>query len=88
MNDYVDGVVGQVNIVCSAEQSDEQNFLALRRKTIGAGPCFALIEYFYGLDLPDEVFEHPAVQRLDELARELIVMWVMTLLGPSGELTK
>ncbi|KAL8685420.1 MAG: hypothetical protein Q9224_005822, partial [Gallowayella concinna] len=43
MNDYVDGVVGQVNVVCSPEQSDEQKFLALRRKTIGAGPCFALI---------------------------------------------
>ena len=33
-----------------------------------------VFRYFYGLDLPDEIFEHPSVQRLDELAREMIVM--------------
>ncbi|KAL9597623.1 MAG: hypothetical protein Q9219_005006 [cf. Caloplaca sp. 3 TL-2023] len=74
MNEYMDGIFGQVDLVCSDEHSDEQEYLALRRKNGGAGPCFALIEYFYDLDLPDEVFEHPAIQRLDELAREMILM--------------
>ena len=44
--------------------------------------------YFYGLDLPDEVFEHPAVQRLDEIARELIVMCVHRLCDAGNELTR
>lgn len=74
MVDYMNGVVGQVDAVCSGEQLDEQQFLAMRRQSIGAGPCFALIEYFYYLDLPDEVFEDPAVQRLDRIAREMIVI--------------
>ncbi|KAI4189220.1 MAG: hypothetical protein L6R41_001600 [Letrouitia leprolyta] len=54
MVDYMNGVVGQVDTVCSGEQLSEQRFLAMRRQSIGAGPCFALIEYFYHLDLPDE----------------------------------
>ncbi|KAG6994213.1 hypothetical protein G7Y79_00046g082640 [Physcia stellaris] len=55
-------------------QPNEQRFLALRRQTVGAGPCFALIEYFYALDLPDQIFDNPAMQQLDRIAREMIVI--------------
>ena len=44
MLDYTEGVVGQVDAVHSNEHLDEQRYLAIRRKTIGAAPCYALNE--------------------------------------------
>ena len=41
---YTEGVVGQVDVVYSNEHLDEQRFLAMRRKTIGVAPCYALTE--------------------------------------------
>ncbi|KAI4226296.1 MAG: hypothetical protein L6R36_003287 [Xanthoria steineri] len=44
MLDYTEGVVGQVDVVHSNEHLDEQHYLAIRRKTIGGAPCYALNE--------------------------------------------
>ena len=38
----------------------------------GCKPCWALIEYAYNLDLPDEVMEHPTILALGEAANDLV----------------
>lgn len=38
----------------------------------GCKPCWALIEYAYNLDIPDEVMEHPTVLALGEAANDLV----------------
>jgi len=47
-------------------------YLELRRGTIGIKPCFAILET--GLNLPDEAVRHPVINRLSTLAVEMILL--------------
>ncbi len=38
----------------------------------GCKPCWALIEYAYNLDIPDEVMDHPILRNLGEAANDLV----------------
>ncbi|KAH9945422.1 terpenoid synthase [Epithele typhae] len=49
-----------------------EEYVALRWDTSGCKPCFALIEYAAGIDLPDEVASHPTVRALEEAANSYI----------------
>ncbi|KJA23141.1 hypothetical protein HYPSUDRAFT_138166 [Hypholoma sublateritium FD-334 SS-4] len=51
---------------------DLESYIALRRDTSGCKPCWALIEYAYNLDIPDEVMEHPVIRNLGEAANDLV----------------
>ena len=48
------------------------SYIAVRRDTSGCKPCWALIEYANGLDIPDEVMGHPVVEALGEAANDLV----------------
>ncbi|KAG1747555.1 isoprenoid synthase domain-containing protein [Suillus lakei] len=48
------------------------DYLKLRRGTIGAKPCFPIFEM--GMDIPDEVFYDPVVVELAECSTELILI--------------
>lgn len=45
-----------------------EEYIALRANTSGCKPCFALIEYAAGIDLPDEVVAHPVIRALEDAA--------------------
>lgn len=49
-----------------------EEYIALRWDTSGCKPCFALIEYAAGIDLPDEVVSHPVIRALEEAANSSI----------------
>ncbi|KAI0749320.1 terpenoid synthase [Daedaleopsis nitida] len=49
-----------------------EEYVALRWDTSGCKPCFALIEYAAGMDLPDEVAYHPVIQNLENAANACI----------------
>ena len=49
-----------------------EEYVTLRWDTSGCKPCFALIEYAAGIDLPDEVMCHPVVRALEEAANSSI----------------
>lgn len=51
---------------------DLDSYIGVRRDTSGCKPCWALIEYANGLDLPDEVMDHPVVKALGEAANDLV----------------
>ena len=51
---------------------DLDSYIALRRDTSGCKPCWALIEYAYNLDIPEEVMEHPTILALGEAANDLV----------------
>lgn len=48
------------------------DYLELRRLTIGAKPCFTICEM--GMDLPDEVFNHPVIVELAGYSIDLIII--------------
>ena len=51
---------------------DLDSYIALRRDTSGCKPCWALVEFAYNLDLPDEVMEHPTIVALGEATNDLV----------------
>jgi len=53
---------------------DLEDYIVMRRDNSGCRPCWVLIEYANGLDLPDEVMEHQIIQSLDETAND-VVTW-------------
>ena len=53
---------------------DLDAYIVLRRDTSGCKPCWVLIEFVNGLDLPDSVMEHEAVQTLGEATND-VVSW-------------
>lgn len=52
--------------------SDLESYITLRRDTSGCKPCWALIEYANGLDIPDDVMAHEAIETLGEAANDLV----------------
>jgi hypothetical protein len=51
---------------------DLESYIPLRRDTSGCKPCFALIEYAAGMDLPSEVVNHPTIRALEEATNDLV----------------
>ncbi|KAI0284091.1 terpenoid synthase [Russula brevipes] len=69
---YTQAVVQQAadrthNHICGVHE-----YLENRRKTVGAEPCFAILET--GLNLPDEAIRHPAIQELSIITIDMIFL--------------
>ena len=60
---------------------DLESYISMRRDTSGCKPCWALIEYAYNLDLPDEVMDHPIIRALGEAANDLVT-WSNVSVNP------
>ncbi|KAI6008809.1 isoprenoid synthase domain-containing protein [Pisolithus orientalis] len=52
--------------------ADLESYIAYRRDTSACKPCYAMIEYAVGIDLPDEVVSHPAIMAMGEAANDMI----------------
>ncbi|XRM46059.1 hypothetical protein ABZX51_009116 [Aspergillus tubingensis] len=87
MQDYSEACIQQV-IMQSKFQGSEtlsvDDFIAMRRGGIATTPLFALFEYAYGLNIPDEVFECSSIKELERVSTEVTVMYVH-LYGPPAE---
>ncbi|TCD64044.1 terpene cyclase [Steccherinum ochraceum] len=51
---------------------DQESYIEVRRDTSGCKPCFALIEFCAGIDLPEAVVSHPVIQSMEEATNDLI----------------
>ena len=65
---YANDMYSYVHSVCSHQESREMGFstledyYTLRVLTIGAYPCLTMMEWAYGLDILEEVYEHEAIK--------------------------
>ena len=62
---------------------DMESFKHLRRENSAIRLCFGLFEYSLGIDLPDEVFQHPIFERLYWAAADM-VCWANVCLSLSS----
>ena len=69
---FLEGITIQARSGATGVILDLEDYIILRRDTSGLKPCWALIEYAGGLDLPEEVLEHPIVQSLEEATNDLV----------------
>ncbi|KAF2237958.1 terpenoid synthase [Viridothelium virens] len=75
MTSYVEAVMQQVNLQSTAVlTSTIEGLVALRRDSIATTPIYALIEYAYGLELPDEVIKHPSIQKIETIATDMVLI--------------
>lgn len=55
---------------------DVNEYMAVRRGTIGAYPAIALTEYGQGIKLPEEIFNHPSLQECMVVSADLVLLYV------------
>jgi hypothetical protein len=53
---------------------DVETYMVLRRGNSGCQPCFDLLEYALGIDLPDFVVSDPVLQILSQCANDFIAL--------------
>ena len=62
MDEYLEGVVQESIDKKDHRVLDIKSYIDARRRTSGVKPSFSIIEL--GLDIPDEVMAHPAIQEM------------------------
>jgi len=68
--EYLESIVQEVIDRSERRIRDIQSYIDLRRGTVGAKCAFALIEL--GLNIPDEVVSHPAIQVMETATNDMI----------------
>lgn len=71
---YVLGVLAHVYDHGAIENPSFEKMMELRRDSIGAAPLYHLIEYAHDLEIPDEVFEYPVIEELENLGADIVFM--------------
>ncbi|KAF7374174.1 Terpene cyclase [Mycena sanguinolenta] len=71
---YLDAVVQEAQHRSTSFNCTTDEYMSIRRGSIGSGPAFALMEISLGLDLPHEVMEHPAIVSLIRDASDIIIL--------------
>lgn len=72
MDLYLDSVGRQAADRIEERTPDLESYIALRRDTSACKTCFALMEFANGLDLPDEVSEHPLIREMEDATNDLV----------------
>ena len=73
MDEYLEAVVQEITDKNDHRILDIKGYIDARRRTIGVKPCFSIMEL--GLDIPDEVMAHPAIQEMIVAAIDLIAFY-------------
>ncbi|ROV94058.1 hypothetical protein VMCG_08230 [Cytospora schulzeri] len=68
--DYLHGVAQQAEDRHASYVRDVDSYLQVRRKTVGVIPSLNMLEM--GMDIPDEVMEHPVIRELMSLGSDLV----------------
>ncbi|CAA7261880.1 unnamed protein product [Cyclocybe aegerita] len=69
---YLQSVVTQAQDRDKHLFRDVDSYMEVRRDTIGAKPSFALLEH--DMELPDDVFYHPLLEKLREWAIDMLIL--------------
>lgn len=83
MRTYLQGVQQEASFRTDGIPPDIQTYIEMRRDTSACKLVFDLIEYSLGLELPDDVIEHPSIMALNQCANDLVT-WanVSTIRSP------
>ncbi|KAI0460034.1 terpene synthase metal binding domain-containing protein [Xylaria acuta] len=79
MTSYCAGALQHVEDHAAARIPTIPEMLETRRMSIGVFPMYPLIEFAYDLNIPEEVFQHPTIQVLENLGAEFVMLMNDTL---------
>ena len=73
MDEYLESVVQEITDKNEHRILDIKGYIDARRLTSGVKPSFSIMEL--GLDIPDEVMAHPAIQVMIVAAIDLVAFY-------------
>ncbi|KAK8023454.1 terpene synthase [Apiospora marii] len=85
MKSYSTGCLQHVADFTADQTPTILEMVKTRRMSIGVFPMYPLIEFAYDLNLPDEVFLDPTVQKLENLGAEFVMLMNDILSYPKEE---
>lgn len=87
MTEYADSILKSIKTPKSERVLSIEELLAVRRKSSGIAPCFALMEYVSNIRLPTEFFEMPEARKLQEITIDLMLIHhdMLSYLKEEGE---
>ena len=71
---YLDALHTQVQNRALNKILNVDEFIELRRDAGALKICFAMGEYGLGLNIPDEVFEQPVIQEMENMANDAVAL--------------
>lgn len=74
MESYCAGALQHVDDHTAKRTPTIEEMMDTRRKSIGVFPMYPLIQFAFGLDLPDEILLHPTIQSLENLGAEFVML--------------
>ncbi|KAI0545439.1 isoprenoid synthase domain-containing protein [Xylaria curta] len=74
MADYCAGALIQVEDFSMHKIITPDEMLERRQLSAGVSPLFSLVEYAHALRVPDFVFEHPAIQEIERLGIDFVLI--------------
>lgn len=74
MQAYGAGAIAHLNDELAGRRPSLEELAATRRLSVGASPLYHLVEYAHDINVPDDVFDSPAIQELQELGVDMVSM--------------
>ncbi|KAI0862227.1 isoprenoid synthase domain-containing protein [Xylaria cubensis] len=74
MAGYCAGALIQVEDFSAHKSITPDEMLERRQLSAGVSPLFSLVEYAHALHIPDYVFEHPAIQEIERLGIDFVLI--------------
>ncbi|KAL7948162.1 isoprenoid synthase domain-containing protein [Trichoderma barbatum] len=71
---YCRGALMQIDSQYSGKRPTLEEIAMIRRESAGCRPLYHLVEYAHGLQVPDEVFDHPVIQELENLGMDMVAI--------------
>lgn len=72
MDDYGSAIIDECSDRVDHVYMKFDDYLVLRRETVGLRACWAL--YDANLDIPDAVYDHPSIRRLQNIGSDIIML--------------
>ncbi|KAL7784317.1 isoprenoid synthase domain-containing protein [Trichoderma ceciliae] len=74
MQGYCRGALIQIDNLLSKKLPSLEEIVMIRRESAGCRPLYHLVEYAHGLRVPDEVFDDPIIQELENLGMDMVAI--------------
>ncbi|UKZ74540.1 hypothetical protein TrVFT333_002210 [Trichoderma virens FT-333] len=74
MQGYCRGALVHIENQFSGKRPTLEDIAMIRRQSAGCKPLYHLIEYAHCLRVPDEVFDHPVIQELENLGMDMVAI--------------
>ncbi|PTB60117.1 hypothetical protein M431DRAFT_502236 [Trichoderma harzianum CBS 226.95] len=74
MQGYCRGALVQIDNQFAGKRPTLEEIAMIRRESAGCKPLYHLVEYAHCLRVPDEVFDHPVIQELENIGMDMVAI--------------